>query len=109
MTDRGSENSKIFLAKGLLYRILEEQSKPIGAPIKVSDFYSKSTLKFSEEKFKRNEVRRILDKARVKNVIATALLKEQSISTNELARMLEKEGIHTVFRKSAEGLLYGIT
>ncbi|WP_338647751.1 relaxase/mobilization nuclease domain-containing protein [Flavobacterium sp. KS-LB2] len=109
MADRGSENSKIFLAKGLVYRILDEQGKPIGVPIKASDFYSKPTLKFLEEKFKRNEVRRIPDKARVKNVIDIVLLKERALSINELARLLEKEGINTVFRKSAEGLLYGIT
>lgn len=109
VADRGSENSKIFLSKGLMYRILDEQGKPIGVPIKASDFYSKPTLKFLEEKFKRNEARRIPDKARVKNVIDIALLREQSISTNGLARLLKKEGIDTVFRRSAEGLLYGIT
>ena len=109
LADRGSENSKIFLSKGLVYRILDQQGKPIGVPIKASDFYSKPTLKFLEEKFKRNEVKRIPDKARVKNVIDIALLREHSISTNELARLLGKEGIHTVFRRSAEGLLYGIT
>lgn len=109
LADRGSENSKIFLTKGLVYRILDEQGKSIGVPIKASDFYSKPTLNFLEEKFKRNEVRRIRDKARVKNIIDIALLREQSMSINELARLLEKEGIHTVFRRSAEGLLYGIT
>ncbi|MFV5684564.1 relaxase/mobilization nuclease domain-containing protein [Flavobacterium sp. GB2R13] len=109
VADRGSENSKIFLSKGLMYRILDEQGKPIGVPIKASDFYSKPTLKFLEEKFKRNEVRRIPDKTRVKNTIDIALLRERAMSTNELARLLEKEGINTVFRRSAEGLLYGIT
>ena len=109
LADRGSENSKIFLSKGLVYRILDEQGKPIGVPIKASDFYSKPTLKFLEEKFKRNEVRRLPDKARVKNTIDIALLRERALSTNELARLLEKEGINTVFRRSAEGLLYGIT
>lgn len=109
LADRGSENSKIFLTKGLVYRILDEQGKSIGVPIKASDFYSKPTLKFLEEKFNHNEVRRIPDKARVKNAIDITLLKAEAMSTNELARLLEKEGIHTVFRKSAEGLLYGIT
>ena len=109
LADRGSENSKIFLAKGLMFRILDEQGKPIGVPIKASDFYSKPTLKFLVEKYKRNEARRIPDKARVKNVIDIALLKERALSINELAKLLEKEGIHAVFRKSAEGLLYGIT
>jgi hypothetical protein len=109
LADRGSENSKIFLSKGLVYRILDEQGKPIGVPIKASDFYNKPTLKFLEEKFKRNEVRRIPNKARLKNIIDIALLRERALSTNELERLLKKEGIHTVFRRSAEGLIYGIT
>lgn len=109
LADRGSENSKIFLSGGLVYHILNENGKPIGVPIKSSSFYNKPTLKFLEEKYKRNEVRRIPDKARVKNVIDIALLKERALSIDELARLLEKEGIHAVFRKSAEGLLYGIT
>lgn len=109
LDDRGSENSKIFLSKGLVYRIVDEKGKPIGVPIKASDFYNKPTLKFLEEKFKRNEVRRIPNRARLKNIIDIALLRERALSTNELARLLKKEGIHTVFRRSAKGLIYGIT
>jgi hypothetical protein len=44
----------------------QNKGKPIGVPIKTSDFHSKPTLKFLEKKYKRNEVRRIPDKARVK-------------------------------------------
>ncbi|TRX30907.1 relaxase [Flavobacterium sp. ZT3R18] len=109
MADRGSENSKIFLAKGLVYHILNEQGKPIGVPIKASSFYTKPTLKFLGEKFKSNEVRSMSDKSRVKLAIDVALLREKAMPITELVRQLEKEGIHTVFRKSAEGLLYGIT
>lgn len=109
LADRGSENSKIFLAKGLVYRILDEQGKPIGVPIKASSFYNKPTLKFLEEKFKGNQVRKSLDKTRVKNAIDTALFREQAMPITELVRRLQKEGINTIFRKNAEGLLYGIT
>nr|WP_315203695.1 relaxase/mobilization nuclease domain-containing protein [uncultured Flavobacterium sp.] len=109
MADRGSENSKIFLANGLVYRILDEQGKPIGVPIKASDFYFKPTLKFLEEKFKENEIRKIPDKLRVKNVIDKALLRDRIISINELAKLLEKQGINTVFRRSSQDMLYGIT
>jgi hypothetical protein len=109
LADRGSENSKIFLSGGLVYHILNENSKPIGVPIKASSFYNKPTLKFLEEKFKGNQVRRPLDKTRVKNAIDTALLRERAMPITELAKLLQKEGIHTVFRKSTEGLLYGIT
>lgn len=109
LADRGSENSKIFLANGLVYRILDEQGKPIGVPIKASDFYFKPTLKFLEEKFKDNQIRKTFDKTRVKNAIDRTLLRKYSMPIKELAKLLEKEGIHTVFRKSKEGQLYGIT
>ena len=109
MADRGREDSKIFQTRGLVYRILDQQGKPIGIPIKASSFYNKPTLKFLEEKFKANEIRKTTDRARVKNAIDIALLKEKNFSLNDLAKQLEKEGINTVFRKSEKGLLYGIT
>ncbi|PZX92802.1 relaxase [Flavobacterium aquariorum] len=109
LADSGSENSKIFLANGLVYRILNEQGKPIGVPIKASDLYFKPTLKFLEGKFKGNEIRKVSEKTRAKNAIDKVLLKDREISIKELAKLLEKEGIHTVFRKSVEGQLYGIT
>lgn len=109
IADRGSENSKMFLAKGLVYSILNSKGKPIGVPIKASSFYNKPTLKFLEEKFKNNQVRSISDKSRAKNAIDMALLRERAMPLTELTRRLEKEGIYTILRKSAEGLLYGIT
>ena len=38
-----------------------------------------------------------------------ALLREPAMPLTELTRRLEKEGIYTILRKNAEGLLYGIT
>ncbi|CAD0004632.1 relaxase/mobilization nuclease domain-containing protein [Flavobacterium chungangense] len=108
LADRGNENSRIFKAKGLVYRILDENGKPIGVPIKASDFYYKPTLKFLEGKFKSNSTNQISDIRRVKNAIDMAFLRTK-ISLSELVKILEKEGINTVFRKNAEGLLYGIT
>jgi hypothetical protein len=109
LADRGSENSKIFLANGLVYRILDEQGKPIGVPIKASDFYFKPTLKFLEEKFKDNKIRKAFAKTLVKNAIEMVLLRNLPMPINELARLLEKEGLQSVFRRSNEGQLYGIT
>jgi hypothetical protein len=98
----------MFKAKGLMYRILYENGKPIGVPIKASLFYSKPTLKFLEEKFASNNTNEASDIRRVKNAIDMAFLRTK-ISLKELVQLLEKEGINTVFRKNAEGLLYGIT
>ncbi|OXG05328.1 relaxase/mobilization nuclease-like protein [Flavobacterium araucananum] len=109
LADRGNENSRIFSAKGLVYRILDGQGKPIGVPIKASSFYNKPTLKFLEEKFKVNETRNLSDKLRVKNAINMVLFLEQAMPVSKLAKLLEREGIHTVFRRSTEGQLYGIT
>ncbi|MEA9414311.1 relaxase/mobilization nuclease domain-containing protein [Flavobacterium sp. PL02] len=108
LADRGNENSRIFKAKGLVYRILDDDGKSIGVPIKASDFYYTPTLKFLEKKFISNATTKTSDKSRIKNVIDKAFLRTK-MSMTELVVLLEKEGINTVFRKNAEGLLYGIT
>jgi len=108
LADRGNEDSRMFKAKGLIYRILDDNGKPIGVPIKASLFYNKPTLKFLEGKFKSNSPNQISDIRRVKNAIDMAFLRTE-ISLRDLVKILEKDGINTVFRKNAEGLLYGIT
>jgi hypothetical protein len=91
-----------------VYRILDESGKPIGVPIKASDFYNKPTLKFLEEKFTSNKTSQTSHKNRVKNAVDLAFLGKKT-SLAELVKTLKKEGINTVFRKSEEGMLYGIT
>ncbi|PTS89432.1 relaxase [Flavobacterium sp. HMWF030] len=108
LADRGNEDSRMFKAKGLMYRILDENGKPIGVPIKASLFYNKPTLKFLEEKFASNKTNEISNIRRVKNAIDMTFFKTQ-ISLAELVQVLQKDGINTVFRKNAEGLIYGIT
>jgi hypothetical protein len=107
--DRGSENSRIYRHKGLTYHILDENGKKIGLPIKASDFHSKPTLKFLEERFALNETARLPYKPRVKNAVDLALLKQPTQSLESLIKSLEKEGIHACLRKNGEGLVYGIT
>jgi hypothetical protein len=108
LADRGNEDSRIFKAKGLVYRILDENGKPIGVPIKASDFYYKPTLKFLEGKFVPSPKGQTTAKSKIKNAIDLAFLKG-GLSLTELVKTLEKEGVNTVFRKNKEGLIYGIT
>jgi len=108
LADRGSENSRIFQQKGLVYRILDERGKSIGVPIKASDFYNKPTLKYLEEKFASNKTGQLSHRNRVKNAIDLALLGNK-VSLPELEKTLKKEGINIVLRKNNEGILYGIT
>lgn len=107
--DRGSESSRVYKNNGLIYRILNENGEKIGVPIKASDFYNKPTLKFLEGRFVLNEPARQPHKARVKNAIDLALLKHPKQSLQSLIKSLEKEGINTVIRQNADGIIYGIT
>ncbi|ABQ06668.1 relaxase/mobilization nuclease domain-containing protein [Flavobacterium johnsoniae] len=107
--DRGSEESRVFKNYGLLYKILDQNSKPIGVPIKASEFYSRPTLKFLEGKFKTNEVQKESSKRHVKNAIKLAFIRENIFSPEKLSKILEQESIHMILRKSNEGQLYGIT
>jgi hypothetical protein len=105
--DRGEENSRIFKTKGLVYRTLDENGKPVGVPLKSSGFYSKPTLKFLQMKFLQN-TKSASQKKRIANAVDLILL-DRSISLSDLELKLRKEGINIVFRKSAQGQLYGIT
>ncbi|MFB3386573.1 relaxase/mobilization nuclease domain-containing protein [Flavobacterium sp. LAR06] len=107
--DRGTEESRVFKNKGLLYKILDQNSKPIGVPIKASEFYSRPTLKFLEEKFRVNETKKQYCKIHVRNALRQAFFDERITSVDRLSERLKDEAIHTILRKSSEGKLYGIT
>jgi hypothetical protein len=107
--DRGSENSRIFQNRGLVYRILDDGGDKVGVPIKASDFFIKPTLKFLEERFMDNEKARTPHKSRVKNAVDLAFLDNKKMSIQELAKIVALSGINMVLRQNTEGLLYGIT
>jgi hypothetical protein len=109
MADRGSESSRVYQHQGLLYRILDDKGNPIGVPIKASSFHNKPTLKYLEERFPFNEASRQSHKARVKNMIDLAFLRQPKQSLPTLVKTLEKEGINTVIRQNADGIIYGLT
>ncbi|KAF2508705.1 relaxase/mobilization nuclease domain-containing protein [Flavobacterium zhairuonense] len=105
--DRGEENSRIFKTNGLLYRTLDENGRPIGVPLKASEFYNKPTLKFLQDKFQENN-KTLYQKKRITNAVDLILL-GRNVSLSDLELKLRKEGIDMVFRKSELGQLYGIT
>ncbi len=109
LADKGSENSRVFQHHGLMYHMLDEQGNKIGVPIKASDFNNKPTLNYLEGKFPKNESARQPHKARTKNGIDLAVLKNPGISLEGLMKTLEKEGINLVVRKNEQNVIYGIT
>jgi hypothetical protein len=108
MAERGSENSRVYQHNGLFYRILDTEGNPVGVPIKASLFYNNPTLKFSEEKFKENEAKRVPHKSRIKNAIDMFLTGKKA-TLQDLIKALEKQGIHVALRQNDTGLIYGIT
>jgi hypothetical protein len=107
--DRGSEDSRIYKNNGLVYRILDDKSQPVGVPIKASSFFEKPTLKYLEARFGINQKDSGKFKAGVKNAIDLNLMKQKNITLKELMEALKKTGIEVVLRQNKDGLLYGIT
>ncbi|QDW21197.1 relaxase/mobilization nuclease domain-containing protein [Flavobacterium sp. KBS0721] len=103
------EDSRVLKNNGLLYKILDQNSKPIGVPIKASEFYSRPTLKFLEGKFKSNETEKESSKRHLKLAIKQALFHQMITSPEKLSKILERESIHMILRKSNKGQIYGVT
>ncbi len=107
--DRGTERSKMFSKKGLLYSLTDEKGKRVGIPVKASAISGKPTLAFLEKQFKLNEVLRTPQKERLRKM-ADRALQARSVNTREQFKTaLNKIGINVVFRTNAEGRSYGVT
>ncbi len=109
MADRGSEQSRIYRHKGLIYHVLDPAGKPVGVPVKASDFYNNPGLRFLEKQYLKNDVARQPHKTRVKNAIDLILLRYPTLDLNEFTQRLKAEGIQAVIRQNAEGFVYGLT
>lgn len=109
LADTGSKDSRINKNSGLVYRILDEGGRPVGVPIKASDFHFNPGLKYLSERFILNETARQPHKARVKNAIDLALMGSSKPDIQGLASALDKQGIKVVFRQNESGIIYGIT
>jgi len=107
--DKGTENSRVAKHNGLLYHTLDEKGNRVGVPIKASRFYEKPTFKSLENKFSANEIKRQPDKTRIKTLIDSAFLNGNIIILPQLVKQLQKEGIDTILRQNAEGMVYGLT
>ena len=91
IADRGSESSRIYQSRGLVYRILDNSGEKIGVPIKASLIYSKPTLRNIEARFERNERERQRHKQRIMNAVDFAVFKKTNQSLAELIRRSKKK------------------
>lgn len=109
IADRGSKDSRIYKANGLVYRALNEKGEKIGAPVKASDIYNKPTLAFLEQKFVLNEKLRLPHKQHLKNAVGLALMKHAPKSIEAFTKALQQERIQLVVRQNDNGIIYGLT
>ncbi len=107
--DRGEKDSLMNEKGGLVYRVLDDNGKPISPPLKASSFYMRPTLKNLEQRFVENEKLKQLFAKRIKSTIDFALLKKSSVGMEQLVNALAKENISVVFRQNKEDVIYGIT
>jgi hypothetical protein len=108
LADRGSEASKMYESKGLVYRVLDEKGNKIGTPIKASAFYNKPTLCYLEQKFKENVSLREQHKRSLKLAIDIAMHRQHK-DVNSFKNELHKKGIDVISRQSAKENIYGMT
>jgi hypothetical protein len=106
--DRGSEESRVFKNRGLLYRVIDEKGKKLGVPIKASDIWFKPTLNYLEKRFAENIPVRHPQRQRLKTAIDWAL-HNRKLSMDDLKEALRKEQVDLVVRQNKEGVVYGLT
>jgi hypothetical protein len=106
--ERGAPRSRTYERGGLVYRVLDENGKPVGTPIKASSIYSKPTLKALEKKYAENEMARKPNRQRIKSSIDWILHGKEG-SLEALVKDLAKESIQVIIRGNSAGRIYGIT
>lgn len=108
IADRGTEESRIYKTRGLMYRIIDETGTRIGIPIKASLISTKPTLGNLEKRFESNRIKKEEKKAALRGVIDECL-KKRPVSVQQLISMLQEKQVYTMLRQNTDGRAYGIT
>ncbi len=108
MAERGKEDSKMYQKRGLVYTALDNKGSKIGTPIKASNFYSKPTLKYLEQKFVQNGSLRKEHQHKLITAIKWVLVKKKQ-TLDEFKQELAREGVNVLVRQNSRGNIYGLT
>lgn len=105
---RGDEDSRMYKNKGLVYRVINQEGKPVSTPIKAGSFHQKALLKDIEARFLRNDVGRQQYKTKARVAIDKSL-RTSVTCIEKLAEKLSKEGVDLILRRNRDGFIYGVT
>jgi hypothetical protein len=106
--DAGKEGSRTNNKRGLYYRIIDDQGKKIGVPIKASSIYSRPTLNRLEQIFKVNIILKQANKLSTQTAVDWVLAQRPG-SLASFVKKLKEENVNVVLRQSKDGRLYGLT
>ena len=105
---RGKEDSKLYQCHGLLYRVLDDQGRYIGVPLKASFFDFKPTLANLEEKFKLNLSQREQQKQRLTATIMWELAKKNN-TLQQMEKNLLRDRIRMYYRLNSDNRITDLT
>nr|WP_067059963.1 relaxase/mobilization nuclease domain-containing protein [Mucilaginibacter sp. L294] len=108
LAERGDKDTRMYKNKGLAYRIIGADGKPVSTPILASAFHQKALLKDIEGRFLRNDVERQQHKAKARTAIDKCI-RTSGGGIENLKELLHKTGIDLIPRQNAQGRIYGIT
>jgi len=102
--DPGKEGSRLRQHHGLLYRVLDDQGRCIGRPLKASFFDFKPTLQHLEEKFRLNQSLRQQQHLhqRIETYVGWELLSKK-LTLDRMNTALTRSGIHMELYKDKTG------
>jgi len=106
--DRGSKNSRMYKRHGLMYRVLDENGKKVGVPIKASDFYFRPTLKELEKKFIKHKAAREKDLEKLRDKV-DEVLSQRPASLTDFTDLLKEKNIEAVVYRGEGDRVYGVT
>jgi len=106
--DRGTEETRMFQKRGLVYSLLDDKGNKIGVPIKSSSLYTKPTLHWLEEQYPKHHENKLIHKPLLKGTIDKVMAGNPP-DRHALVDALKKLGVTVVFRSNEQGKTYGIT
>jgi len=106
--DRGSKNSRMYKCNGLMYRVLDEDGKKVGVPIKASDFYFRPTLKELEKKFVKHKAGREKDLEKLRNKV-DEVLSQHPTTLTAFTDLLKEKNIEAAVYRGEGDRVYGVT
>jgi hypothetical protein len=105
---RGKENSQLYRHRGLLYRILDENGKYIGVPLKASFFDYKPTLNKLEKKFIKHQSQKQPFLERIRTEMKWQLMSLPE-TLEKLNHTLAQERIYMILEKDRQGIVREIS